>query len=319
MARGVRQGCPGSGFLFAMAFDPIFRWLQEAVIPRNLHNLDFLQPAQCACADDLAVAASCFRNLMTAVALAFQSVDIFAGLNLNYRKCCWVQYGSETRESLCTWIHENCREFRVMQIVKHAKYIGTMIGPEGNLHRWTAPRKKFTQRAMNICASAKSFVERLCDLKIYALSVLSFIGSVCVPDDGTLKAENHALQCTTAGPHNAMPSNLQKLARYRVAACSTTLWQGIEEIRLAREHSSASLFALTPGWPTAPCLHTTLCDGWTAIGNFTMSRTTRIRKLPLEFSGTLHTRRILLDQSRCVLPKSYGRSVASVLLISCLA
>ena len=25
MARGARQGCPASGFLFAMAFDPIFR------------------------------------------------------------------------------------------------------------------------------------------------------------------------------------------------------------------------------------------------------------------------------------------------------
>ena len=50
MAKGVRQGCPASGFLFAMAFDPIFRWLQEAVIPRNPHNLDFLQPwLMCIC------------------------------------------------------------------------------------------------------------------------------------------------------------------------------------------------------------------------------------------------------------------------------
>ena len=48
MARGVRQGCPASGFLFVMAFDPIFRWLQEAVIPRNAENLEFLQPVQCA-------------------------------------------------------------------------------------------------------------------------------------------------------------------------------------------------------------------------------------------------------------------------------
>ena len=45
MARAVRQGCPASGFFFATAFDPILRWLQEAVIPRNPDNLEFLQPA----------------------------------------------------------------------------------------------------------------------------------------------------------------------------------------------------------------------------------------------------------------------------------
>ena len=88
MARGVRQGCPESGFLFAMAFDPIFRWLQETVIPRVLDNFDFLQPAQCAYADDLAVASFSDRGLMTALAPAFRSVDYIAGLKLNYRKCC---------------------------------------------------------------------------------------------------------------------------------------------------------------------------------------------------------------------------------------
>ena len=59
-----------------------------------------------------------------------------------------------------------------------------------------------------INASTKSLVERLCDFKIYAISVLSFIGSVCAPDKATLKTENHALECTTAGPYNATPSNL---------------------------------------------------------------------------------------------------------------
>ena len=44
MARGVRQGCPASGFLVALAFDPIFRWLQDAIIPRNPDGLDLLQP-----------------------------------------------------------------------------------------------------------------------------------------------------------------------------------------------------------------------------------------------------------------------------------
>ena len=35
MARAVRPGCPASGFLFAMCFDPIFRWLQDTIIPRD--------------------------------------------------------------------------------------------------------------------------------------------------------------------------------------------------------------------------------------------------------------------------------------------
>ena len=121
MARGVRQGCLASGFLFAVAFfNPFFRWLQEVRTTRNLHNLYFLQPAQCAYADDFAVASSCFRELMFALAPAFRSVDYIVGLYLNYRKCCWVQYGFEEHPALTTWISDNCEDFREMQIVRQA-------------------------------------------------------------------------------------------------------------------------------------------------------------------------------------------------------
>ena len=68
-------------------------------------------------------------------------MDYIAGLNLNYRKCRWVQYGNEEYDSLRTWISENCEEFSEMQIVRHAKYVGTMIGPDGYFHRWTAHMK----------------------------------------------------------------------------------------------------------------------------------------------------------------------------------
>ena len=141
IARGVRQGCPASGFLFAMAVDPIVRCLQEAVIQRNPDNLNFLQLAKCAYADDLAVAASSFRGSMTALAPAFHSVDHIAGLNLNYRKCCWVQYGTEERESLWHWLSENCVEFREMQIVRYVKHVGTMIGPHDTFIAGLQPGK----------------------------------------------------------------------------------------------------------------------------------------------------------------------------------
>ena len=121
---------------------------------------------------------------------------------------------------------------------------------------------------MKINASTKSLVERLCDFKIYAISVLSFSGSVCAPDNATLKAENnHALQCTTAGPYNAIPSSLFQVgsicglgpdligihsislaAHYRVAACSSTLRRGLEKVNEARGHNCTPLFALSPAW-----------------------------------------------------------------------
>ena len=66
---------------------------------KNPDDLDFLQLAQCVYADDLAVASSSFRGLTTALALAFRSVDSIVCLNLNYRKCCWFQYGTEGRDS----------------------------------------------------------------------------------------------------------------------------------------------------------------------------------------------------------------------------
>ena len=33
MMRGVRQGCLASGYLFTMAFGPVYRWLMPAVLP----------------------------------------------------------------------------------------------------------------------------------------------------------------------------------------------------------------------------------------------------------------------------------------------
>ena len=123
-------------------------------------------------------------------------------------------------------------------------------------------------------SKTKSLVERLCDIKIYAISVLSFIGSVCAPDKATVKDDTHALQCTTAGPCNAIPSKLLAVgsvcglgpdlvgihsislaARYRVAACSSTLSRGLEKVSTARGHNCTPLFALSPVWEQEFLVH----------------------------------------------------------------
>ena len=100
---------------------------------------------------------------MTALSPAFEVVDSVVGLNLNHRKCCWVQCGNDSFQELLRWVSTNCEEFREMKTVKHAKYVGNMVGPEGHLHRWTAPREKFIQRARKINGTSRSLVERLVD------------------------------------------------------------------------------------------------------------------------------------------------------------
>ena len=89
---------------------------------------------------------------MIALTPAFRSMDSIVGFNLNYRKCCWVQCGTEGRDSLWHWLSENCDEFREMQIVRHAKRVGTMIG---HLHLWTAHRKNHTTSVENQCVDQK--------------------------------------------------------------------------------------------------------------------------------------------------------------------
>ena len=83
---------------------------------------------------------------MTAVAPAFHSVIHTAGRNLNYRKCCWVHYGSEGRESLLRWLSDNCEDCCEMQVVRYAKYVGTMIGPDGQANGKKKPARTEHQR-----------------------------------------------------------------------------------------------------------------------------------------------------------------------------
>ena len=93
---------------------------------------------------------------MTALTPAFELVDQIAGLNVNHRKCCWVQYGSESCQSLLDWVATNSAEFSEMKIVRYAKYVGTMSGPEGHIYCWTAPRKNHSASPRNFRVHKKS-------------------------------------------------------------------------------------------------------------------------------------------------------------------
>ena len=115
--------------------------------------------------------------------------------------------------------------------------------------------EKFNQRTTKINGTSESLVERLVDFKVYALSLLGYLGSISSLDRATLKKEADALQCTTAGPNNAFPTDILHTgsergrgidrcgiriiglaARFRTAANSDTLVDDLAKIRAAREY-----------------------------------------------------------------------------------
>ena len=63
MAECVKDTATASGFLLRLLFDLIFRWLHDAVIPRERSLSECLQPAACSYADDIALAAAIGSSL----------------------------------------------------------------------------------------------------------------------------------------------------------------------------------------------------------------------------------------------------------------
>ena len=218
-----------------------------------------------------------------------------------------------------------------MLVVKYAKYVGTMIGTEGRSQRHL---EKITQRVQKINASAKSLVERLCDIKMYALSVSGYIGSISAPDESTLKADAHALQCTTTGPYNAIHTNLyvgsvcglgpdlvgihsfSLAGRYRTAACSNTLSQDLEKLQAARGYDFAPIFALSSEWEKkilAPSMARSTADAFTVVTNLMILHRTRNKRQPQHLFATNYMSRTLPDQSLYEPPEFLDRSVVFAL------
>ena len=142
-----------------MAFDPIFRWLHDAVIPSDLSRPPCLQPTPRAYANDFAVAAPSFWTLMPAIAPAFRTQDTVAGTSLKKQKRYWWVH--EASDNLDSWVVDNSPDLGVMKITRVAKDVGAMIGSDGYLHRLTVPRNKFVRVCGIISESSKSLIERL--------------------------------------------------------------------------------------------------------------------------------------------------------------
>ena len=134
-------------------------------------------------------------------------MDMVTDMSLNHQKCHWIQYvtfghPAAFRTGRASKCFGTC-ESRTMP--------DSWVWKLGLARLVTDGLKRETNLSVCVRASAhprKVWSKRLVSFKIYALSVLSFVGSVAEPDTATVAAENLALQRLSAGPFYLIPSAL---------------------------------------------------------------------------------------------------------------
>ena len=217
-----------------------------------------------------------------------------------------------TSLQLSEWVGAHVPVFRQMQIKDHAKYLGVVIGPGAAAHRWTKSRNTFIAVCARLHASAQNLVQRPVSFKVYALSVLSFVGSVAAQwkiwhSKGFRQAHfmRSHLPCIRRRSACGLKIDVDgiqltsKAARFRVASRSAQLSTGMARIRAAKDHCGRTLDSFARSWDdrsfrtsTAYCTLPLPCSwsvGWTASEARETCRSTRCNQGQLPCYGKVET------------------------------
>jgi endonuclease/exonuclease/phosphatase family metal-dependent hydrolase len=195
---GIKQGCPASGTIFALALDPFIRMLCLR-LPRPLNSI-------AAFADDLAISV---LKLLAALRLLFPAFDILGrgtGLRLHPKKSLIIPIGRSSEFSVRRFLIECLPAWGEMAIQDTGKLLGIFIGPGGEVPRWSEAADKYWARAKDAKATCGGLQASVRHYQIFAVSVLSHLMQVSKAPKRVQQMENLAVQGLNRGPHNTFPS-----------------------------------------------------------------------------------------------------------------
>eukprot|EP00959_Pyramimonas_sp_CCMP1952_P173515 3625910-Pyramimonas_sp.AAC.1 len=187
--RGVKQGCPLSGVIFALCFDPILRSMIEALpVPGVLR----------AFADDVGLTSANMYECLPPVLRLWVSAAGAAGLVLNLTKTelCFLFPQSD----IAGEFRRKGVRTRSIKIRSKVLYLGVWMGPGAHEVVWEKPIAKCRARGLLIRALRKSLVGSILAYNTYGITVLSYVMQFYPPSSTALKKERDVVQLLTASP-----------------------------------------------------------------------------------------------------------------------
>ncbi|CAK0879300.1 unnamed protein product [Prorocentrum cordatum] len=199
---GIRQGCPLSPLIFAVAADILLRRLRRL-------SLGSLRRAY---ADDLAGVVPDYLRELPRLAVVFTEYAAMSGLQLNISKTILVPLFLADNAVVQNDVSSACPGWAGIRISSFAKYLGFYLGPGCGNRAYDAPLRKYSERAQSWGAVGAGLFYTLAAYSVCVLPVLTFVAQLDRPPPSRVEAEIAAVRRLTPGPgHWCCPLDLRCL------------------------------------------------------------------------------------------------------------
>jgi hypothetical protein len=247
---GIKQRCPLSGSIFALAIDPLIRKILAASVLNSIRVTAF--------ADDIAIVVANVFLQLPGIMQIFERWGAISALLLNPAKSAFLPLWPFDGAMLHRWLRHSVKALAGCIVSNFAKYLGVLLGPGAAAKQWEPVACKVLVRAADACFTSSGIVAKLRHFRLHGTSTVMFKAQF-VPLNGTMRhAYRKAEQRLTGSPWMALPPDLlhalvalglpaelpdidtlATAAQLRVVASSGSFWACLAEVEAALNSDDA--------------------------------------------------------------------------------
>ena len=197
MLSGIRQGCPASGTLFALAIDPCLRFLMSFIGPeRGILN---------AYADDIAAVLRDLFDTIKIIDDTFTIIGQATALHLHPGKVQIIPLWKYDEVAIREQINIIAPRLAKAKIQKSGKLLGIFVGPGAAEHQWSGVAGELRARSRYLASLNLAWSGVAPLYRSHVVSVTSHILQFAAPSRELLQVESNCLAVVTKTPSRAVP------------------------------------------------------------------------------------------------------------------